>query len=262
MGESMELMNLRRVAAATQTAFRLILIGPPGAGKGTQAARLRERYGLVHISTGDMLREEVRHQTPLGLQAQVLMAAGQLVPDQIILDMIEVRLGQPDLARGFMLDGFPRSRAQAERLVSLLARQGQDLHAVIQLELGDEEIVRRLSLRRSCPSCGRIYHLQSNPPQQPGLCDTDGQALLHREDDNEQTIRTRLAVYHEQTEPVVEFFSRRGLLRQLDASRPIEQVEQRVEQSLQATLARSTASRGLYRVAMGKSRSPGRSVRV
>ncbi len=239
-----------------QESVRLLLIGPPGAGKGTQAERLRQRYGMAHISTGDMLREEVRQGTPLGLQAQGLMAAGKLVPDQVIVGMIEARLGRPDLAGGFLLDGFPRSRTQAEALLSMLSRQGKPLHSVIQLDLCDEEIVRRLCLRRSCPGCGRVYHLHSNPPQQEGLCDADGQPLVHREDDNEFTIRARLAVYHEQTEPVVEFFQRRGLLRKLDARLPIAELERQVEQSLQMALARPTARR--YRLTRTKSRSLGR----
>lgn len=244
------------------TALRLILIGPPGAGKGTQAARLRERYQLAHISTGDMLREEVRRQTPHGRQAQALMAAGKLVPDALILEMIGVRLSQPDVSRGFMLDGFPRSQPQAAELCRLLAGQARRLQAVIQLKLDDEEIVRRLSLRRSCPECGRVYHLCSNPPRQTGACDADGHSLVHREDDNELTIRTRLAVYHEQTEPVVEFFSRRGLLRTVDASRPIEHVEHYVERALQAALAQTSPVRNLYRVAVSKRRSRGGSLRA
>lgn len=228
---------------------RLILIGPPGAGKGTQAAKLRERYGLAHISTGDMLREEVRRQSPLGLEARSLMAAGKLVPDPLILAMMEVRLAQPDVARGFMLDGFPRSRAQAEQLLPLLVRRQQPLQAVVQLELDDEEIVRRLCLRRSCPACGRVYHLQSQPPQKSGLCDADGRELVHREDDNESTIRTRLAVFHEQTVPVVQFFERRGLLWKVDASRPIEHVEHMLEQALQSALSAASPVRGGYRLA-------------
>ncbi|MFN8609894.1 MAG: adenylate kinase [Vulcanimicrobiota bacterium] len=255
----MSAIDFRKMTGtARQQALRLVLIGPPGAGKGTQAAVLKDRYGLAHISTGDMLRDEVRRQTPLGLQAKTLMAAGQLVPDALILDMMAQRLQQPDVARGFLLDGFPRSRAQGQALVSTLTRLKQPLHAVIQLKLGDEEIVRRLSLRRSCPSCGRVYHLQTNPPTLHGLCDTDGAALQHREDDNEQTIRTRLSVFHQQTQPVIEYFRGLGLLRSLDASLPIEHVQHLVERLVQAALHRNSPLRGSLRLAVGRQRSLGR----
>ena len=259
----MAAFDLRQTRAGTNdSALRLILIGPPGAGKGTQAARLRERYGLAHISTGDMLREEVRRQTPRGLEARELMSAGNLVPDSMILAMMESRLHQSDAARGFMLDGFPRSRNQAQELVRMLARQEQNLHLVIQLDLDDEEIVQRLGLRRSCPQCGRVYHLSSLPPRETGLCDADGAQLVHREDDNEATIRHRLAVFHEQTEPVLEFFdSHYGLLRKVDASRPIEHVEHQVERAIQAELARISPLRPAYR-RRAQRRSLGRALRA
>jgi len=252
----MGVMDLRR--PNRHQALRLVLIGPPGAGKGTQAAALKQRYGLAHISTGDMLREQVRLQSPQGLQAKSLMAAGKLVPDSLILDMMGQRLQQPDLARGFLLDGFPRSRAQAQALVSLLAAQNQPLHSVIQLELPDEEIVRRLCLRRSCAACGRVYHLENNPSVQAGYCDADGSALVHREDDNEGTIRTRLGVFHEHTQPVVEFFRAIGLLHRLDASLPIEHVEHLVERQVQAALTKGSPLRGSRRLAVSKYRSLGR----
>jgi adenylate kinase len=244
----MSVIDLRRLTGTVrQQALRIVLIGPPGAGKGTQAAVLKERYGLAHISTGDMLREEVRRQSPLGAEAKALMAAGKLVPDALILEMMAQRFQQPDVSRGFLLDGFPRSRAQGEALVAMLAAQKQPLHAVIQLDLKDEEIVRRLCLRRSCPACGRVYHLQSNPPAVAGLCDADGSALLHREDDNENTIRTRLNVFHEQTEPVIEYFRSIGLLTRVDASRPIEHVEHLVERLVQNALTRTSPLRSSRR---------------
>ncbi|MBX3171253.1 MAG: adenylate kinase [Candidatus Eremiobacteraeota bacterium] len=258
----MSVIDLRRLTGvARQQALRIVLIGPPGAGKGTQAATLKERYGLAHVSTGDMLREEVRRQSPLGSQARALMAAGKLVPDALILDMMAQRLQQPDVSRGFLLDGFPRSRAQGEALVAMLAAQKQPLHTVVQLDLQDEEIVRRLSLRRSCPACGRVYHLHSNPPTLHGLCDADGSALVHREDDNEVTIRTRLSVFHEQTEPVIEFFRSIGLLRRVDASLPIDHVEHLVERLIQGALTKSSPLRTSRRLAVSKYRSLGRSLR-
>jgi adenylate kinase len=249
------------IGSARQQALRLVLIGPPGAGKGTQAMVLKERYGLAHISTGDMLREEVRRQSPLGLQARALMASGQLVPDALILDLMAQRLQRPDVARGFLLDGFPRSCAQGQALLSTLAELKQPLHAVIQLELGDEEIVRRLSLRRSCPGCGRVYHLQTNPPTLHGVCDADGAALQHREDDNEQTIRARLAVFHEQTQPVIEFFRSRGMLRTLDASLPIEHLQHLMERQVQSALNRNSPLRTSRVLAISRYRGLGRLVK-
>jgi len=230
-----------------RSSLRLILIGPPGAGKGTQAAFLKERYGLAHISTGDMLREQVRQGTPIGLQARELMAQGRLVSDEIILGMMAERLQQPDAQHGFLLDGFPRSRAQAEALVAQLKAAAIPLQAVVQLDLDDQEIVRRLCLRRSCPGCGRVYHLQGNPPRQAGRCDHDDLPLEHREDDNEVTIRTRLSIYHEQTRPVVDYFRNLGLLQTVDASQPIAQVTQRIAEMLQPAPLR----RRLFRVAPG-----------
>lgn len=249
-------IDLRRLNR--HQSLRLVLIGPPGAGKGTQASALQQRYGLAHISTGDMLREQVRQQSPLGLQAKSLMAAGKLVPDALILEMMGQRFQQADLARGFLLDGFPRSRAQAQALVSLLAAQNQPLHSVIQLDLPDHEIVRRLCLRRSCAACGRVYHLESNQPVEAGYCDADGSALVHREDDNESTIRTRLGVFHEQTEPVIEYFRTIGLLHRLDASLPIEHVGHLVERRVQVALTQSSPLRGSRRLAVHKVRSLGR----
>jgi len=252
----MGIMDLRRLNR--HQALRLVLIGPPGAGKGTQAAALKERHGLAHISTGDMLREQVRQQTPLGIQAKSLMAAGKLVPDALILEMMDQRLQQPDLARGFLLDGFPRSRAQARALVSLLKAQNQPLHSVIQLDLPDQEIVRRLCLRRSCAACGRVYHLESNRPAEAGYCDADGTALVHREDDNEDTIRTRLGIFHDHTQSVIEFFRSIGLLHRLDASLPIEHVEHLVERQIQTVLTQGSPLRGSRRLAVSKYRSLGR----
>ena len=258
----MSVFDLRRLTGvARQQALRIVLIGPPGAGKGTQAAVLKERYSLAHISTGDMLREEVRRQSPLGSQARALIAAGKLVPDALILDMMAQRLQQPDVSRGFLLDGFPRSRTQAQALVSLLSSQKQPLHTVVQLDLQDEEIIRRLCLRRSCPACGRVYHLQSNAPAQAGICDADGSALVHREDDNEATIRTRLAVFHEQTEPVIDYFRSIGLLQRVDASLPIHHVEHLVERQVQSALTRTSPLRTSRRLTAHKYRSLGRSLR-
>jgi len=223
----------------SKSATRLVLVGPPGAGKGTQAAVLRARYQLAHISTGDLLREQVRQGTPLGREASAVISSGGLVPDQVILDMVEARLRQPDTANGFILDGFPRSPGQVAATDDMLRRLGQPLTVVLELSLADDEIVRRLSLRRTCSSCGRVYHLQASPPRVAGRCDADGASLMQREDDCESVIRTRLGVYHQQTAPVVGHYRRQGLLETIDASQPIAAVERQVSGILDARRARS-----------------------
>lgn len=232
-------MNFPRISITCQSVERsplprLILIGPPGAGKGTQAGRLLREYGLAHISTGDMLRDEVRRETPLGLQARSLISGGRLVDDSVILGMMQNRLAQPDARLGFILDGFPRSQQQAQALVGLLSSLGMSLTVAIELRLEDDIIVERLAHRRSCPKCGRVYHLKSLPPQRAGICDLDGAPLLHREDDCESVIRDRLAIYHQQTEPVINFLEARGRLARVDASQAIQAVDHDVDTALRA----------------------------
>lgn len=213
---------------------RVVLIGPPGAGKGTQATRMHQQHGLAHISTGDMLREQIREGTPLGRQAQAIIGQGNLMPDQVMLEMLSQRLDQPDTQSGFILDGFPRSTAQAAALQTLLFRRRQLLSGAILLKVPDEVLVERLSLRTTCCSCGAVYHLRGNPPLQAGRCDRDGGELRQREDDCESVIRHRLSIYHQQTKPVAEFFQTRGLLHTIDATRPISQVELQLENILQS----------------------------
>ncbi|BBO20311.1 MAG: adenylate kinase [Burkholderiales bacterium] len=184
--------------------MKLILLGAPGAGKGTQAAFITEKYGIPQISTGDMLRAAVKAGTPLGLAAKKVMDAGQLVSDDIILGLIKERLQQPDCAKGFLFDGFPRTIPQAEALRT----QGVDLDLVLEIDVPDEEIIKRMSGRRVHTASGRTYHVVFNPPKVTGKDDVTGEDLIQREDDKEETVRKRLDVYHSQTKPLVEFYSK------------------------------------------------------
>ncbi|MBA3902294.1 MAG: adenylate kinase [Rhodocyclaceae bacterium] len=184
--------------------MKLILLGAPGAGKGTQAAFITEKFGIPQISTGDMLRAAVKAGTPLGLEAKKVMDAGQLVSDDIILGLIKERLKQPDCAKGFLFDGFPRTIPQAEALRA----QGVDLDYVLEIDVPDEEIIKRMSGRRVHTGSGRTYHVVFNPPKVAGKDDVTGEDLIQRDDDKEETVRKRLSVYHSQTKPLVEFYSK------------------------------------------------------
>jgi adenylate kinase len=216
--------------------LNLILLGPPGAGKGTQAVRLREDFGLPHISTGDMLRAQVAAGSELGVQAKHYMDAGKLVPDELIVRMIVQRLGEGDARDGFLLDGFPRNEAQADVLTQALDGLQRRLTAVLVVDASDEEVVRRLAGRRVCvKNPTHIYHLDFDPPKHEGICDQDGARLIQRDDDREETIRNRLQVYHAQTEPLIAYYERAGLLRRFDGSRTPEEVHTHIRATL-ATL--------------------------
>lgn len=208
--------------------MRLILLGPPGAGKGTQAQRLTDRLGIPQVSTGDILRTAVAGGTPLGREAKGYMDQGALVPDGVVIGIIRERLAAPDCAEGYILDGFPRTAAQAEALGETLRALGTPLTAVLSLTVDPEELVRRLSGRRSCGSCGAAYHLTTAPPRRAGVCDRCGGALLQREDDREETIRKRLAVYREQTAPLVAYYRGRGLLKEVDGRGDVSEVFARI----------------------------------
>lgn len=212
--------------------MRLVLIGPPGAGKGTLAVRMKEKYGVAHISTGDMLRDNVKRDTELGKEAKRYMEAGKLVPDDVIIRMMAQRLKEPDCNEGFLLDGFPRTVPQAEALDDLLDVMGLTLDAVILFSIGDEEVVTRLSGRRVCKECGAIYHISFHPPLREGTCDLCGGEVVQREDDKEQVVRNRLEVYRQQTAPLVEFYRAKGLLFEVDASRSSEEVLASIETRL------------------------------
>lgn len=208
--------------------MNLILFGPPGAGKGTQAQFLVKRYAVPQISTGDMLRAAVKAETPLGLQAKAIMQQGGLVSDEIVLGMVEERLALADCAGGFVLDGFPRTVPQADMLNAVLLRMGRTIEHVLSLEVEPEELVRRLSGRRSCPVCGRGYHVQYDPPRQPDVCDQCQAALVQRDDDREETVRNRLAVYEAQTHPLKDYYQSAGVLRQIPGVGSITEIQQRI----------------------------------
>jgi adenylate kinase len=216
--------------------LNLILLGPPGAGKGTQAERLREDFGLPHISTGDMLRAQVAAGSELGVQAKRYMDSGELVPDEVIISMIAGRVSDADAGDGFLLDGFPRNEAQADALAQALGGLDRRLTAVLAIEVPDDELIRRLSGRRVCvKNPSHIYHVELDPPKHEGICDQDGSRLIQREDDREETIRRRLEVYHRQTEPLIDYYDRAGQLRRFDGARSPDEVHDRIRATL-ATL--------------------------
>ena len=211
--------------------MKLIFIGPPGSGKGTQAKRLAAQHGVPHISTGDMLRDAIADGTELGRQAAPIMAAGALVPDDLMIGIIRDRLAKPDAAQGFILDGFPRTVVQAEKLDTLVGNGDKALR-VLQLLVPDDVIVKRIALRRSCPSCGAIYHLETAPPVKDTVCDRDGVALMARPDDNETAVRKRLEAFHRQTLPVATFYKSKSKLREVDGVGPVDEIFERIEKSL------------------------------
>ncbi len=204
--------------------MNIVLLGAPGAGKGTQAARMVERYGVPHISTGDIFRKAVGEGTPLGLEAKKYMDAGQLVPDDVVIGIVVDRLAEPDAAKGFMLDGFPRTVAQADALDAALARSGRKLDAVVLVDVPDEALVERLTARRQCRECGRIYNVLVDPPAVEGVCDVCGGEVYQRDDDTVETVSKRLAVYNEQTAPLIEYYRERGVLKPVDGTKSMDEV--------------------------------------
>lgn len=215
--------------------LNLILVGPPGAGKGTQAERLVEDFELPYYATGDILRAAVKEGTELGRRAQEFMDRGDLVPDDVICGVIMERIDSSEALDGFLLDGFPRTIPQAEELERSLEALGRRLTAVLAIDVPDEQVVRRLSGRRVCEKNGHLYHVDFDPPKNPGFCDQDGSPLTQREDDREETVRHRLEVFHEQTQPVVERYEGQTLLRRFDGTRTPEEVHGHIRATL-ATL--------------------------
>jgi adenylate kinase len=211
---------------------RVVLLGPPGAGKGTQAKLLQELTGAVQISTGDILRKAVADQTPLGREAAGFINSGALVPDDLIIKLVAERLKESDVANGFLLDGFPRTIPQAESLDRMLDPMGQRLNRVLLVQVPEAEIIERLAGRRTCRQCGALSHAVFSPPKKPGVCDGCGGELYQREDDKEETIARRLQVYDKQTAPLVDYYRGRGLLRTIDGVGDIKQIRGRVVEAL------------------------------
>lgn len=212
--------------------MRAVLVGPPGAGKGTQAQILAEELTIPKVSTGDIFRANVSGGTELGKKAKEFMDRGDLVPDEVTNAMVKDRLAQEDTAGGFLLDGFPRNVPQAETLKGMLADLGTSLDVVLELKVDEDEVVKRLSGRRSCPECGRVYHVEYDAPKVEGKCDNEGAELYQREDDREETIRHRLKVYREQTAPLVEFYESEGLLATISATGPVAEVTARAKAAI------------------------------
>jgi len=214
--------------------MRLIFLGAPGVGKGTQADLIAAKFGRPKISTGDILREAVRNKTPMGVQAKACMDQGQLVPDSVVVGIVKEKLAEPTCAKGFLLDGFPRTVPQAEELAAMLKARGLQLDRVINVSVPREDIVRRLTGRRSCPKCQAVFHVEFAPPKQAGVCDRCGGELMQRSDDKRETVENRLAVYEAQTAPLIAYYRQRGLLSDINGAGKVEQVQQRVVELLSA----------------------------
>lgn len=204
--------------------MNIILMGLPGAGKGTQASEIIKKYPIPHISTGDMFRKAIKDETELGKEAKSYMDRGELVPDEVTVGIVKERISEDDAKKGFLLDGFPRTIEQAEALNSILEELGRTIDAVVNIEVPEEELMNRLTGRRICETCGTTYHLVFNPPKVEGICDIDGGKLYQREDDNPETVANRLEVNVKQSKPILEFYNQKGLLKNIDGSKHIDEV--------------------------------------
>ena len=203
---------------------RVVLLGPPGAGKGTQAKKISEKYNVLHISTGDIFRANVKEGTPLGLKAKEYMDMGALVPDELVCDLVEDRLTWDDCENGYLLDGFPRTVYQAEHFDRFIKRRGHELDLVLDIEVPEEAILPRMAGRRICRGCGASYHLTNHPPKKEGVCDLCGGELYQRADDAEETVHKRLQVYADQTSPLIEYYTKTGKNAVVDGNRPVDEV--------------------------------------
>ncbi|MCH5280470.1 MAG: adenylate kinase [Lachnospiraceae bacterium] len=204
--------------------MKIIMLGAPGAGKGTQAKMIADKYGIPHVSTGDIFRANIKNGTALGMEAKQYMDKGLLVPDELTVKILLDRVAQDDCKKGYVLDGFPRNIPQANVLEDALSKLGEEIDFAIDVEVPDENIVRRMSGRRACVSCGATYHLEYVPPKQEGICDTCGKELILRDDDKPETVKNRLQVYHEKTQPLIEFYGGKGVLKTVDGTRDMQEV--------------------------------------
>ncbi|VUT26875.1 MAG: Adenylate kinase [Candidatus Methanolliviera sp. GoM_asphalt] len=212
--------------------MNIILLGPPGSGKGTQAKLIEERCGIPQISTGDMLRKAVENKTELGIKAKNYMDSGALVPDELVIMITEERLKAEDCRDGFILDGFPRTVTQAEALDEVLNKMNKKIDNALNIEVKEDDIIRRMSGRRICKGCGASYHIIFNPPNEENICDLCGGELYQRDDDKEETVRNRLKVYKDQTEPLINYYREKSVLRSIDGGRKIEEINQLIEEIL------------------------------
>ena len=204
--------------------MKIIMLGAPGAGKGTQAKKIAEKYSIPHISTGDIFRANIKNNTELGQKAKTYMDKGELVPDELVVDLIMDRFKEADCANGYVLDGFPRTIPQAEALDKALAANNEAVDFAINVEVPDENIINRMSGRRACVGCGATYHIQFNAPKVEGVCDTCGEKLILRDDDKPETVKNRLSVYHEQTQPLIDYYTEAGILKEVDGTIDINDV--------------------------------------
>jgi adenylate kinase len=214
--------------------MNIILIGPPGAGKGTQAKRMIDRLGVPQISTGDMFRAAVKDGTPMGIKAKEYMDKGALVPDEVVIGVVDERFGKPDAKQGFILDGFPRTIEQAKALDGLLDKLGISLDHVVVIEVPDDFLVERLTGRRTCKGCGYMHHIEFDPPKTEGVCDKCGGELYQRDDDQEATIRERLTTYHAQTSPLIDYYSKKGIVRKIEGTGSMKDVQGAIKAAIGA----------------------------
>lgn len=212
--------------------MRIVLLGPPGVGKGTQASNIVEKFNIPHISTGDILRENIKNNTELGITAKSFMDKGHLVPDELVVSIMKNRLLEDDCKDGFLLDGFPRTVDQAKALDEALDGMGISLNKVVNIKAADDVLIERISGRRVCKACGATYHVTYNPPKKEGICDIDGEKLLQRDDDKVETVKTRINVYEEQTAPLIDYYNDQGILLDVDGTKSIEEIFNTIVNSL------------------------------
>ena len=208
--------------------MKIVMLGAPGAGKGTQAKMLADQYAIPHISTGDIFRANIKEGTELGKKAKEFIDAGALVPDELTVDLVMDRIDHEDCKKGYILDGFPRTINQAEKLTEALSGKGGDIDYAVNVDVPDEAIVERMAGRRMCPNCGASYHVVNIPPKKDGICDRCGEELITRKDDQPETVKKRLAVYHEQTQPLYDYYKEKGLVVDVDGTKPMEEVFQAI----------------------------------